>query len=163
AGRPERRADARQEGAGAHVPGPVAQRARRGAVRAPDGVAARGRRPAGPHDDAARRAGPGRGVRRGAGPQAGPGGAGDRPGPPAGNGFAKVVELWGPDGAVAKKVAELPSEEGVPIEGVPTGPRGVRWVTHRAATLCWTEALDGGDPKRSVPKRDRIVVLDAPF
>ncbi len=33
----------------------------------------------------------------------------------------------------------------------------------KPATLVWTEALDGGDPEKDVPFRDRLVALPAPF
>ena len=79
------------------------------------------------------------------------------------SGFAKEITVWDLGGTVQKKVAELPSEEGVPIDGVLAGPRQVRWVPHRDAMLCWTEALDGGDPKQKAPLRDRVLVQEAPF
>ena len=57
------------------------------------------------------------------------------------------------------KVADLPSHEGVPIEGVLTGPRNVHWRPTADATLVWAEALDGGDPKNKVPHRDKLMAL----
>lgn len=79
------------------------------------------------------------------------------------DGFAHSLEVWDLDGNLVKVVADLPTEEGVPINGVPTGPRNVGWMTHRPETLVWTEAIDGGDPKKDAPFRDRWVSLDAPF
>jgi len=79
------------------------------------------------------------------------------------DGFAHSMEVWDMDGGLVKVLADLPTEEGVPINGVPKGPRGVNWMTHKPATLIWTEALDDGDPKKTVPFRDRYVALDAPF
>ncbi len=81
---------------------------------------------------------------------------------PAG-GFAHSMEVWDMDGALVKVLADLPTEEGVPINGVPKGPRGIDWMTHKPATLVWTEALDEGDPKKEVPFRDRYCALDGPF
>ncbi|MCJ7487783.1 MAG: prolyl oligopeptidase family serine peptidase [Candidatus Aminicenantes bacterium] len=78
-------------------------------------------------------------------------------------GFAHSVEIWNVDGGLVKILADLPTEENVPINGVPKGPRGVNWMTHKPATLIWTEALDEGDPKKTVPFRDRYLTLDAPF
>lgn len=78
-------------------------------------------------------------------------------------GFAHSVEIWNVDGGLVKILADLPTEENVPINGVPMGPRGVNWMTHKPATLIWTEALDEGDPKKTVPFRDRYLTLDAPF
>lgn len=79
------------------------------------------------------------------------------------SGFAHSAEVWDMDGALVKVLADLPTEEGVPINGVPTGPRNIDWMTHKPATLVWTEALDEGDPKKEVPHRDRARALDAPF
>ena len=79
------------------------------------------------------------------------------------DGFAHSMEVWDMDGALVKVLADLPTEEGVPINGVPKGPRGIDWMTHKPATLVWTEALDEGDPKKEVPFRDRYCALDAPF
>lgn len=78
-------------------------------------------------------------------------------------GFAHSVEVWDMDGGPVKVVADLPPMENVPINGVATGPRNVGWMTHKPATLIWTEALDGGDPKKDAPFRDRYLTLDAPF
>ncbi|NTU50926.1 MAG: S9 family peptidase [Candidatus Aminicenantes bacterium] len=79
------------------------------------------------------------------------------------DGFAHSMEIWDMDGALVKVLADLPTEEGVPINGVPKGPRGISWMTHKPATLIWAEALDEGDPKKTVPFRDRYLALDAPF
>ena len=43
------------------------------------------------------------------------------------NGFPQDVEVWTRAGDVAKKIAELPSREGMSLTGVQTGPRGIRW------------------------------------
>jgi dipeptidyl aminopeptidase/acylaminoacyl peptidase len=79
------------------------------------------------------------------------------------SGFAHSIEVWDPDGVLVKILADLPTEEGVPINGVPKGPRNVDWMPHMPATLIWVEALDGGDPKAEAPYRDRWLKLDAPF
>jgi dipeptidyl aminopeptidase/acylaminoacyl peptidase len=79
------------------------------------------------------------------------------------NGFAQDVEVWTRTGEVAKQVASLPSREGVPISGVETGPRSVHWRADQPATVMWTEALDGGDPRTKVPFRDKVMSLTAPF
>jgi len=78
-------------------------------------------------------------------------------------GFAHSVEVWDMDGGLVKVLADLPTAENVPINGVPAGPRNVGWMTHKPATLIWTEALDEGDPKKDAPFRDRYLTLDAPF
>ena len=79
------------------------------------------------------------------------------------SGFPREINVWDKQGKRVHSVATLPSHEGVPIEGVPTGPRGVRWRSTAPATLIWTEALDGGNPKTKVPHRDRLLSLPAPF
>jgi dipeptidyl aminopeptidase/acylaminoacyl peptidase len=79
------------------------------------------------------------------------------------DGFAHSMEVWDMDGALVKVLADLPTEEGVPINGVPKGPRNINWMTYKPSTLIWAEALDDGDPKKTVPFRDRYVALDAPF
>ena len=77
--------------------------------------------------------------------------------------FAHAYEIWDMAGATVKVLADLPPAEDVPINGVPKGPRDVEWMALKPATLVWTEALDGGDPEKDVPFRDRLVSLPAPF
>ena len=77
--------------------------------------------------------------------------------------FPRSVEVWTRDGDKFATVATLPLADAVPIGGVPTGPRGHRWNSTAPATLVWSEAQDGGDPKAEVPHRDRVLALDAPF
>jgi len=79
------------------------------------------------------------------------------------SGFPQKVEVWGADGKAVAVLATLPSHEGVPIEGVLTGPRGHRWRSTAEATLVWAEALDGGNPKTKAPHRDKLMALAAPF
>jgi dipeptidyl aminopeptidase/acylaminoacyl peptidase len=79
------------------------------------------------------------------------------------NGFPQDVEIWSRGGALAKKIADLPSREGVSLTGVEPGPRGYLWRADQPATIVWVEALDGGDLKNKVPFRDRVVSLAEPF
>jgi len=79
------------------------------------------------------------------------------------NGFPEDVEIWTRRGEVARKIADVPSREGVPLTGVQTGPRGYRWRPDQSATVVWTEALDGGDMKNKAPFRDKVISLAAPF
>jgi dipeptidyl aminopeptidase/acylaminoacyl peptidase len=74
--------------------------------------------------------------------------------------FPRVTEAWQADGKVIAVIHDAPLEDKVPIEGVPTGPRGVRWVPTAPATLMWAEALDGGDPKAKVTHRDELFTRD---
>lgn len=81
------------------------------------------------------------------------------------NFFPTRIEVWGMDGRVARTIATRPLIERVAWggDGSQSGPRNPSWRTDVAASLVWLEALDGGDPTREVPKRDRILALDAPF
>ena len=78
------------------------------------------------------------------------------------NRFARSVEVWTRDGDAAT-VAKRPLADSVPIGGVATGPRGHRWNPTAPATLVWSEAQDGGDPRVDAPYRDHLFALDAPF
>jgi dipeptidyl aminopeptidase/acylaminoacyl peptidase len=77
--------------------------------------------------------------------------------------FPKEVEVWDRQGKREYRLASLPLAEEVPIEGVPTGPRQYQWRPTDPATLVWVEALDGGDPRKKVPRRDLVLMLKAPF
>ncbi len=79
------------------------------------------------------------------------------------NGFPEDVEVWTRKGEVARKVADVPTREGVPLTGVQAGPRGYHWRADQPAIVVWTEALDGGDLKNKVPFRDKVMSLAAPF
>jgi dipeptidyl aminopeptidase/acylaminoacyl peptidase len=79
------------------------------------------------------------------------------------NGFPQDVEIWNRQGVMAKKIADVPSREGVSLTGVQPGPRGYRWRPDQPATIQWVEALDGGDLKNKVPFRDKVLALAAPF
>lgn len=70
--------------------------------------------------------------------------------------FPRQVAVLDRNGKQILEVANLPLAEKVPIDGVPTGPRSVRWLPHQPATLYWIEALDGGDPRKKVPHRDVV-------
>jgi dipeptidyl aminopeptidase/acylaminoacyl peptidase len=77
--------------------------------------------------------------------------------------FPKEVEVWDRTGKMEYRLASLPLEEHVPIEGVPTGPRDYEWAASDPATLVWAEALDGGDTRAKVPNHDHLLALGAPF
>jgi dipeptidyl aminopeptidase/acylaminoacyl peptidase len=77
--------------------------------------------------------------------------------------FAHTYEIWDAQGHLVKRLADLPPAEGVPMNGVPTGMRSPGWQALKTARLYWTEALDGGDPEKDVPFRDRVLSLAAPF
>jgi dipeptidyl aminopeptidase/acylaminoacyl peptidase len=77
--------------------------------------------------------------------------------------FPADVEVWSYKGDTVKTLADVPSGEGVPINGVRTGPRGYRWRPDQPATMTWVEALDGGDIRTKAPFRDKVMSLQAPF
>ena len=77
--------------------------------------------------------------------------------------FPRVVEVLGLDGKVVFPLASLPLADEIPIGGVRPGPRSYQWRPTHPATLVWVEALDGGDPRKKVPHRDRLQMLAAPF
>ncbi len=77
--------------------------------------------------------------------------------------FPTAVEVWDRKGATVKQIADLPVADTVPNGGVLPGPRSWRWQPTQPATVAWVEALDGGDPKATVPHRDRLMTLTAPF
>ncbi len=77
--------------------------------------------------------------------------------------FPKDIEIWDTKGHVVYKVASLPLQDQVPIDGVITGPRTIRWRPTEPATLVWVKALDDGNPKKKVSHRDSVLMLKAPF
>jgi len=77
--------------------------------------------------------------------------------------FARTTEVWDAHGKRVAVIADLPVSDEVPMQGVPVGPRDVEWQPLEPATLVWVEALDGGDPTKKVPHRDRVMRLSAPF
>ena len=78
------------------------------------------------------------------------------------NRFPLTVEIWDREGRLVRRIADLPLADHIPIRGVRAGPRAPQWRPDKPATLVWAEALDGGDPRRQVPQRDRVVALTLP-
>jgi dipeptidyl aminopeptidase/acylaminoacyl peptidase len=74
--------------------------------------------------------------------------------------FPKEVEVWDKQGRVVHKLASLPLQDEVPIDGVQVGPRRYGWRPTEPAKLVWVEALDEGNPKKKVPNRDRVMMLN---
>ena len=79
------------------------------------------------------------------------------------SGFAEDVEVWTRRGDFVRKLADIPSREGIPINGVQTGPRGHGWRQDQPATVIWIEAQDGGDLRTKAAIRDKVISLSAPF
>jgi dipeptidyl aminopeptidase/acylaminoacyl peptidase len=77
--------------------------------------------------------------------------------------FPVDIEIRRPDGALVRQLASLPLADRIPLDGVRTGPRSVNWAAGQPATLLWWEALDGGNPKETVPHRDRLMTAAPPF
>lgn len=79
--------------------------------------------------------------------------------------FPLRTEVWTTDGTVVKSIMSRALTERVPWggDGALPGPRSIQWRRDADATLAWVEALDGGDGRAEAAKRDRIVLLGAPF
>lgn len=77
--------------------------------------------------------------------------------------FPQEVEIWNADGKSVYKVASVPLQDDIPVDGVTTAPRNYDWIPTEAATLVWAEALDGGNPKAKVEFRDKLMKIAAPF
>lgn len=79
--------------------------------------------------------------------------------------FPRRLEVWDADGKIVRQIADLPLADNVAtdFDAVPAGPRNITWRADKPATLAWTEALDGGDARAKSDKRDRVLMLAAPF
>jgi len=76
--------------------------------------------------------------------------------------FPNEIEVWDRNGAMVYKVASVPLQDNLPVGGVTTSRRSVDWIPNEASTLMWAEALDGGDPRKKVSPRDRIMTHQVP-
>ncbi|HYN79901.1 MAG TPA: prolyl oligopeptidase family serine peptidase [Gemmatimonadaceae bacterium] len=79
--------------------------------------------------------------------------------------FPTRTVIWSADGRVARTLADVGLQDRVPNASgaVATGLRQPSWRADAPATVVWVEALDNGDPAKSVPRRDRVLALAAPF
>ena len=77
--------------------------------------------------------------------------------------FPKTVEIWDASGKLVKSVVNIPLQDNLPAQGVPTTPRSIAWVPTEPARLMWVEALDKGDPRNMVAERDKLMSWSAPF
>ncbi len=77
--------------------------------------------------------------------------------------FARKTEIWDRNGKSIRTLVEFPVTDEIPRQGTVVGPRAFDWQPIHGARLLWAEALDGGDPKRKVDYRDKVMLLDAPF
>lgn len=80
-------------------------------------------------------------------------------------GFERTINIHDGQGKFLRTFTDLPSSEKTPTGRGATsaGKRSVNWRSDAASTLVWVEALDGGDPRITVPHRDEVFTLDAPF
>lgn len=77
--------------------------------------------------------------------------------------FPRKTSVWNAEGKTVFDICDLPLADRIPIEGVRTGPRQISWLAGADAKILWVEALDGGDPRKEVESRDRLMCLDSPF
>jgi dipeptidyl aminopeptidase/acylaminoacyl peptidase len=65
----------------------------------------------------------------------------------------------------SRQLVDKPLQDTIPPlhDAVPAGPREFQWRSDAPATVCFLEAADGGDPRKDVPIRDTVFLLDAPF
>jgi dipeptidyl aminopeptidase/acylaminoacyl peptidase len=61
-----------------------------------------------------------------------------------------------------RQLSDKPLQDSIPNihDAVEAGPREYQWRSDAPATLFWAEALDGGDPRKDVPARDALFLLD---
>jgi len=79
--------------------------------------------------------------------------------------FSEKIDIWNIRGESVFDLAGFPVRESIPIAVGSTyeGPRSIQWRADVGATLCWVEALDGGDAGSDSELRDRVLMLSAPF
>ena len=79
--------------------------------------------------------------------------------------FPSRTEVWDLSGKVLREIRnshvaeEAPSARNAVVPGI----RNVNWRPDAPATLVMVEALDKGNPRNTVPKRDQLSLLSAPF
>ena len=79
--------------------------------------------------------------------------------------FPSRTEVWSLNGKVLREIRNSHVAEEAPSarDAVVPGIRSVSWRPDVPATLILVEALDSGNPRKTVPKRDQVSVLSAPF
>jgi dipeptidyl aminopeptidase/acylaminoacyl peptidase len=78
--------------------------------------------------------------------------------------FPTDVQIWDASGRVVETVAKTPLIEVLAPgpDAVNPGPREFGWRADRPSTLYWIEALDGGDPRKTVDVRDVVFSAQIP-
>jgi len=81
------------------------------------------------------------------------------------NRFPQTSAVYDLSGKSVAVVNEVPLTEVMPkgFMAVRTGKRNMYWRDDRPASLCYVEALDGGDPAVKTEHRDQLFSWDAPF
>lgn len=81
------------------------------------------------------------------------------------NRFPQLNVVYNLDGNAVKTVNEVPLNEVMPkgFMAVRKGKRMLNWRSDEAATLFFVEALDEGDPQKTVDYRDELFLWNAPF
>ncbi len=79
--------------------------------------------------------------------------------------FPARTEVWDLTGKVLREIRNSHVAEEAPSarDAVVPGIRSVSWRPDAPATLVTVEALDNGNPRNNVPKRDQVSLLSAPF
>ena len=77
--------------------------------------------------------------------------------------FPRTTSVMTMKGDLVQTIAKQPLADNLPVQGVITGPRSIRWHPTASATLLWAEALDEGDPRKKTDERDALMSLSAPF
>ena len=79
--------------------------------------------------------------------------------------FPSRTEVWNLNGEVLREIRNTHLAEEAPSarDAVLPGIRIVNWRPDAPATLVMVEALDKGNPRNTVPKRDQVSLLSAPF
>lgn len=79
--------------------------------------------------------------------------------------FPSRTEVWDLNGKVLREIRNSHVAEEAPSarDAVLPGIRFVDWRSNAPSTLVMVEALDKGDPRNRVPKRDQVSLLSAPF
>ena len=79
--------------------------------------------------------------------------------------FPSRTEVWDLSGKILREIRNSHVAEEAPSarDAVVPGIRFVGWRPDAPATLVTVEALDKGNPRNTVPKRDQVSLLSAPF
>ncbi|WP_194756018.1 S9 family peptidase [Aliidiomarina indica] len=79
--------------------------------------------------------------------------------------FARTTRVVDLTGNTRYQVVDQPLADNLPIgfDSVVDSRRSISWRNDADATLVWTEAADGGDPRAESDVRDRVYQLAVPF